>query len=231
MNIEQLIIKYLQQYGTAKIQDFGTFSLENVEAIFNTESDKILPPSQIIVFNFDDKTLDKGFIQYISKEEKIFEQEASQKLNEYVNFWKKSIENRELLSLKSLGKFSRYDDEIIFKGERIISENSEFYGLEAINLQDLKNQKEDISMPQKDYKLSQSLFWIFLLIILIGGLIFLGIIQQERIFGKKSFDDLPLKKHRIDSKTTQKKDSIRNHKTYLPLDSVKDYSRKNNNIK
>lgn len=227
MNIENLIIRYLQEKKAAKLLGFGTFSLEKAEAVLNEHSDKILPPSQRIVFSFNEKITDEGFVNFISKEHSISDEEAQDRLTSKIHQWKSTLQENNVLNLEELGTFSNNAGTIVFEGKRIESENSDFYGLEEINIQELKKVSSPSNIVEKDYQFSQSILWIFLVALPALAILVLGFTQRELLFGKKSFDEVSVTKatHRIE------KDTKRNiQSANIPIDSLKLDSLKQDSI-
>lgn len=195
MNTEQLILKYLQHRGIVEVAGFGVFSLENAEAQLDEASGKILPPSQKITFHNDYHTADGGFIPWLAKEQNTSVEKAQQELLSYTNFWKTSLEQGNNVLLKGIGTMTIVEDQLTFQGERIYTENSDFYGLEEINLQELKKK----TYLGGDYRLNRSILWWFLILLPTAGLLVLAFTQQERLFGKASFAEVSVKTstHRI----------------------------------
>lgn len=195
MNTEQLILKYLQHRGIVEVAGFGVFSLENAEAQLDEASGKILPPSQKITFHSDYHTADGGFIPWLAKEQNTSIEKAQQELLSYTNFWKTSLEQGNNVLLKGIGTMTIVEDQLTFQGERIYTENSDFYGLEEINLQELKKK----TYLGGDYRLNRSILWWFLILLPTAGLLVLAFTQRERLFGKASFAEVSVKTstHRI----------------------------------
>lgn len=221
MNLENIILKYLQNKKVVKLLGFGTFSLEKAEAVLNENSDKILPPSQKIAFSFNEKILDDGFVKFLSEQKDISENKAKDDLASKINEWKSILTENKILVLEDLGQFSYDDEQIIFEGKRIELDNSDFYGLEEINIQELKTISKPKSSAEKDYQFSQSILWIFLVALPTLGILVLGFTQREMLFGKKSFDNISVTKatHRIQKDTTK---IIQSETTdSLKLDSLK----------
>lgn len=185
MKIAAHILDFLKKYGTAEIPGFGTFYSENSPAEIDPESKIILPPSKQIGYKPDYETADEKIIHYISEKENVSSEEVSKELKKTVDYWKKSISEKEILDVSELGIFSNNGDSIHFKGQRIAAESPDFYGLEQINLSEIKKTP---ATGQKDYSFIKSPVWMVLLLIFAAVLGYLAYTNQEKLFGKNIKD-------------------------------------------
>lgn len=207
MKISSLIFDYLKRKEHVTVPEFGHFEFENSRAEITSENDKILPPAKKIIFNVDYKAQNPDFLNFICAQKNINRENATFELKTQTDFWKKKITVGDQFEIEGLGTFIIGDKDLVFKGKRVEIESPDFYGLEEISFSEIKNKVQNQMVPKKqDYRFNNSILWIFLLVIPICGLVYLGITKQELLFGKKSFDDLSVKNstHRIEDSKPQK---------------------------
>lgn len=190
MNIVQNIGEYLKDTGTAKVPGFGTFFLKPVPAKMDAETKTILPPAQEVGFQADYELLDKGLISFISEKENLSEEEISYQLKNLTDFWKNKLIEGEF-SIDGLGKFLEVNGLSKFFGNRIESATPDFYGLEKIELSQINSQKS--VKTTESYHRKNSAAWIVASLALLSGLLYLAYAQREMLFGKKSFENEPVK--------------------------------------
>lgn len=211
MRISERLVEYLSAHSTANIPAFGVFSLHDIGAQFDPETKKLLPPTKKVQFRSDYLLQDTDFAEFVAQKEQSGLSEVNFEIDKATKYWKQKLAAGEELTIEGLGTFFQ-GDTLNFEGERIEKATPDYYGLEEVVLGDIKKsttvQHENTSVTEKDYRLNRSILWIFLLIIPVAGMIYLGIAQRERLFGKKSFDDLSVKNstHRI-AKDSVKVDS------------------------
>lgn len=223
MRIAEHLIEFLSEKGNMKVPNFGAFILEDVPAQFDAEGKKFLPPAKKVSFKTDYLLHDDSVIRFIAQKENISAEAASAELQKQTDFWKQKLSAGEDLEIAGLGKFY-HGESLNFAGNRIEKLTPDYYGLEEIALNDIKKSSQPASVADctsedaGNYKMNRGVLWLFLIIIPVAGLIFLAVTQQERIFGKKSFEDLSVKNstHRIvpkpvviDSSAIKKADSLR----------------------
>lgn len=211
MNLSSYISEYLNKYGKAEIFHFGTFYLKNSKAIINPETGIILPPTKRVAFAADYKMQDGGFINYVSKAKNIPVNDIIQKLDIQTEYWKKRILAGDDFQIEPLGRFLFSDEEVEFQGSRIDTENPDFYGLETINLSEIKGR----AIPQKPKKSAVSRFgafilWMFLVSVPVAGLIYLIMTQQDLLSGKKNVPKISIttSTHRIEESSGIPADSL-----------------------
>ena len=203
MKISADILVFLKLYKKASVPNFGWFSVVKTGAIFDSTTQTLLPPSQQIDFEKKPIQSDEGLIQFIAKRNHTTAQIAEEELNRQVGIWNDALAQNKSLTLDELGFFSLENQTIHFQGARILAENSDFFGLDEINLENIKKTSSYRGLKVK--KSSSSSFnsvvlWTFLVVIPIAGLVFLAIIQQDLLFGKKSFGNVSIQNstHRIE---------------------------------
>jgi len=212
MNISAYILEYLKQFGSVVVPGFGVFSLENSEAIVNSENGSILPPASQIAFSPDYEIQSEELAAFIAAQKQMPLGASKSDLKIQTDFWKKKLQADQVLEIQNLGKLSIHDDQITFSGKRLENDRPDFYGLEEIRISDIKNseKKEKPAEVRKDYTFNKSILWTFLFVVPVLGIAYLGYSQQELIFGKKSFDSVSVqtKTKRIEKIVPVKADSV-----------------------
>lgn len=204
MKMSVHILEFLQKYGKAEVPEFGTFHTENAPAKMDPESKIILPPAKNISYSPDYEISGEKLIQYISEKENIDSAKVQEELKTLTSFWKKTISEKDTLTVEELGIFSNNGDSVHFKGNRISSDAPDFYGLEEINLSDIRKKT---AQQNAEYNFSKSFLWTAVATIAIAAIAYFGYTNQEQLFGKK-MTDLSKKNAAEDSATfIQQKDS------------------------
>lgn len=231
MNISDYILEYLKLYKKVEVTGFGEFFLEKSKAVINPENGVILPPSSKIAFVSDYQVTSNDLPQFISLQKNISLDQAKNELQVQTDFWKKKLQADQFLGIHRFGEIHINDNETHFIGKRLEVEQPDFYGLEEINLADIKNSSSDIKLPSNagnnDYKLSKSILWVFLVGVPVAGIVYLVYSQSNLLFGKKSFGDVSVKTKTlrieekkpviVDSVQLKKQDSLQN----IQQDSLK----------
>lgn len=225
MNLGQYLFSYLQEKGRVELPYFGVFSLQKKSAILNEEDATILPPTYEVFFEKNENIINSDFSKYISEksEENLFIVQSE--LKDQIQYWKQELAENKKFSVEELGEFSEENGSLKLLNKSNFVHNSNFFGLEEINLKEIKEKKAiaEKKDSEDDYVFSKSILWIFLFIIPIGGILFLALTYQDKIFGKKSFDmSVKTSTHRIEEKPLIKKDSAKKYSTKsLKKDSLK----------
>ncbi|WP_417428667.1 hypothetical protein [Halpernia sp.] len=210
-----LISKYLLIKKEVKIPDFGSFKLIDSAAFYDEKSAAFLPPGKEIIFEVNYDLKDLNLTDFLAKEGNKSTQEISDKLIELTTYWKNTLEAKHELEIQEFGNFYTTENSLVFKGKRFSRENPDNFGLEKINLSELKTKSLNFEKPSEtDYKTNNNKLWWLLFIIPAAAIVYFTTQKPELIFGKKSFKNLNktkiipiLKKGNIKSDTI-KPDSI-----------------------
>lgn len=216
MNFSLPLLEYLKKQTSVSLSGFGTFYLHTINAVLDQEGKNILPPGAEVAFKPETSGDENKFVQFLSKQKNISLIEAEIEIKKQINYWNATLYKDKKVQIEHLGTFFLEDSKMIFTGNRTENLSPAFYGLEEINISEIKNSS---SQKGNSYQMSKSFFWITTLVIGVLGLTYLGITQPEMIFGKRSYKHETPKKENIPVKTdTLKRDSL--HAVQLKMDSI-----------
>ena len=189
MNFSVLILEFLNKHGHVNIPGFGVFYLKTTNASLDNENAHILPPGKEVAFRTETSEKDESLADYIVKQNKISRIEAEIELKKLTNFWNSTLEKDGKIAIENIGTFYLDDSKLHFTGERTVNLSPDFYGLEEINLSQIKNAQPTASADDgaKPYRFSKTIFWLVPVLLAIGVITYLGLSQPEIIFGQKSF--------------------------------------------
>ncbi len=215
MDFSSLIIEFLEKHGSVAVSGFGSFRLKKTNAVVDKDGKSILPPGKEITFRTDNENSNTDFAKFVSERKNIPLIDAEIEIKKQVNFWNAHLHKNKELAVENIGAFFLEDSKINFIGNRTENISPDFYGLEEIKFSEIK------SISASSYRFSSSAYWVLLLI---GGILtitYFGIVQPEKIFGKKSFGKGELLKPlpKVE-KDTIKKDSAVAEKNIAVSDSM-----------
>ena len=193
MNFNALLLEFLKTNRPLSLLGFGTFHLKNSTAFLDSNGQNILPPGREIAFQMDSNNLSNDFIKFLAAKKDSSISAAETEIKKHVTFWNSTLEKEGKLILENIGDFTLAESVLLFTGNRLENIAPDFYGLEEINLSEIKNRKT----TNKSYQFKPSIWWIAPLIVGVLAITYFGITQPEKIFGKKSFTDLEEKKPEI----------------------------------
>lgn len=212
MNLGQYLFGYLQEKGSAELPGFGIFSIQKKSATLDEAEAKLLPPSFEVTFVKNSEVFNSDFSKYVAEKtgENLFIVQTE--IKETVQSWTQQLQDKKTVSVDAIGDFFEENGEIKLISKNQITENPTFFGLEEINLKEIKENKviSEKKDTEDDYVFNKSILWVFLFIIPVGAIVFLAINYQDKIFGKKSFDiSVETSTHRIVEKPVFKKDTVK----------------------
>lgn len=223
MNFSVHLLEFLKRQSTASVSNFGTFYLKNTSASLDETGKNILPPGKEIAFNDSDSTNNSDFAEYLASQQKSTLLEAEIEIRKQVNFWNSRLEKEGNLKIENLGTFVLNDSTLHFTGEKTENISADFYGLEEINISEIKNVKK-AAQSSESYKMSKSLYWITPVVVGILTIAYFGITQPETLFGGKSFGGNIEKS--ASKKAVKVASKIDSSSAKTPLDSLKSDSLK-----
>lgn len=216
MNLAAHILQVLRQKGTAEVPNLGVFFIQKKNAV--VENNKLLPPGFEITFSYQPEFVSDKLsrIAGISQDEIV----------KQVGEWKAHLKQHGVLHEDGLGEFKQSENRIDFLGESI-PESPDYFGLEAITIPQGNPPVEDLKTAGA-YRYNNSILWVFLLIIPVLALIYLGISRQDFVFGKKSLTPVTTSTHRIEEDSV-KQEMLK--KLQFLADSIRTDSLKQDSIK
>lgn len=105
MRIENYISDLLYRYECVIVPGFGAFLTHKKSSSVHHSTNAFYPPSKIISFNEQLNTNDGLLPRYIASVENISFEQALDKLEQLVDFWKSQLLKGEEINLKNIGAF------------------------------------------------------------------------------------------------------------------------------
>ena len=207
MDLTFYIYSFLREQNTlVNIPKFGVFYLEKKHAIVDESTFQILPPSEMVSFEKKEVLENIDLIDFISQRVGESFEYVQNEVTKEVEKWNRELALNKKLILPKLGEMVLSENgEWFFVPEKNES-SQDYFGLEAIKLDKIKRGEIENCFLQK------SILWIFLVVVPLVVLVYLGVAYQDLILGESSFENT----HRIEKKD---KSTILNKDT-LQRDSV-----------
>ncbi len=224
MNFTQYLSDYLKKNGQVDLPGFGTFFMKTAHATLDKTGKNLLPPGLEIVFSNQNINNNNLFAEYLASEKQIPLSAAQIEIRNQIAYWKIALQKDGEALLSNFGTLIAEEETLRFTPTTSEQLSPDFYGLEEINIQALK-QSKTIAFPseQNAYKFPKNAFWVLPLVLGVLALSYLSISQPEILFGQRTKDLLNKKeeqkkpapqKSKVDSATnTAKKDSLTTIKT------------------
>ncbi|MDP9956921.1 nucleoid DNA-binding protein [Epilithonimonas hungarica] len=189
MNLEYLLYQYLLKHNRAEVPEFGVFELTKESAKIDAENSIIIPPKETIAFEYDLSVYDGQLAKFIAEETDSDLSIVQMNLKSEVAKWFQKLQADNFLDLENLGQFQLDEQNKVVK---ITDSNSDVFGFEEVDLQQLKTLKSKKTSIEENYTFNKGVIWAFIGIVIVGSatLFFFG--DQELIFGKSS--QIPTKK-------------------------------------
>jgi len=212
MNLEYFLYQYLLKNGKAEVPDFGVFELTKESAKIDAKNSIIIPPKEVITFDFRPAVFDNSLTKHIADETGSNLFIVQMNIKNEVAKWLQQLQKDNILNLENLGQYQFDDNKNVVK---ITDNNSGIFGLEEINIQNLKSFKSKKKTVSEDYKFDKKVIWTFLSLIITGCAALFLFGDKELLFGKSS--QIPTKEVRkisvkktaiVPKQDTVKKDSI-----------------------
>ena len=206
MDLTFYIYSFLRERKTSvNVLNFGAFYLEKKHAIVDESTFQILPPTEMVSFEKKEVSENIDLINFISQRVGESFENVQNEVAKEVERWNRELVLNKKLFLPKLGELMISENgEWFFVPEKDES-SQDYFGLEAIKLDEIKG-------DEKYSPLQRSILWIFLVVVPLVVLVYLGVAYQDLILGESSFENT----HRIEKKD---KSTISNKDT-LQQDSV-----------
>ncbi|WP_226063394.1 HU domain-containing protein [Kaistella polysaccharea] len=215
MNFSHLLLEFLKKKGSVSVAGFGTFYLHTINATFDEDGKNILPPGNEIAFDSSKSENHDEFLCFLADQKNIGKEEAEKEIAKQVTYWNSALEKNHKVEVENLGSFYLEDSKLIFSGNRLENLSPAFFGLEEINISEIKKGSRT---RRKPYTFVRILAWLLPLGLLASGLTYVGLARPEIVFGKKSIlTEPPQKDALIVNKDRLKSDSIN---TVFESDSI-----------
>jgi len=213
MNFEYLLYQYLLKHNRAEVPEFGVFELTKESAKIDAENSIIIPPKEIVTFEYNPSGYDNQLAKYIAEETNSNLFIVQMDLKNEVAKWFQKLQTENSLSLENLGQYQLNEDNKVVK---ITNNDEDVFGFEKVDLQHLKTLKSKNTFKE-DYSFNKGVIWTFLSVIVVGTAALFLFGDQELIFGKSS--QIPTKK--VVKKTMVKKVSTTPKVDSIKTDSIK----------
>ena len=227
--ISTYILEFLKEHHRVQILDFGTFTMKNSAAKVVEENNNILPPAKEINLLIDASTSNDGFAEYIASKDGLMYHEAMSFLRKSADQWLTEAKDNGQYIIEGLGILSFQEDTYAFQGERLTVSSPDFFGLEEIDLEELKGSETPIyKEPVEKDSFGKVILWTFLIAIPVAGIIYLAITQKDKLIGKETVV-VKTATHRIPTPTpTPEVDSLKKNRTVMTkADSIFGTTKKN----
>ncbi|WP_313098924.1 hypothetical protein [Epilithonimonas sp.] len=182
MNFEYLLYQYLLKHNRAEVPEFGVFELTKESAKIDAENSIIIPPKEIVTFEYNPSGYDSKLAKYIADETNTNLFIVQMNLKNEVAKWFQKLQTENVLNLENLGQYQLNEDNKVVK---VTNNDEDVFGFEKVDLQHLKTLKSKNNFTE-DYTLNKSVIWAFLSVIVVGFVALFLFGDQELIFGKSS---------------------------------------------
>lgn len=182
MNFEYLLYQYLLKHNRAEVPEFGVFELTKESAKIDAENSIIIPPKEIVTFNYNPSCYDSQLAKHIADETNTNIFIVQKNLKNEVAKWFQKLQTENVLNLENLGQYQLNEDNKVVK---VTNNDEDVFGFEKVDLQHLKTLKSKNNFIE-DYSLNKNVIWTFVSLIIVGTSALFLFGNQESIFGKSS---------------------------------------------
>ncbi len=141
IEIPNLILDHLLQYGNTSILGLGTLFYKYHSAYLSEDRSQIFPPSKQLLFKDNTDGTDQ-FVQYVANRLGIDLDKASKKVDKYAQHIINNLLNYGKADILSVGQFSKADGKDIEFSQSHGEVNSEFFGLVPVKLKPIQFYKD-----------------------------------------------------------------------------------------
>lgn len=167
MNLEKYIVKLLYNHDCVVVPEFGAFITQKTASVYQTETSQFFPPAKELTFNHLLTKNDGLLAQEYALINEISFEEAQEKIESNVQFWKTHLANNSSLNLAELGNFTKTKEGFL----QFQAQNPNFL-LDSFGLDKVHATRILIETSEK----SSTLWWKAAAIvpILLGGFLYFG---------------------------------------------------------
>ncbi len=138
MNIEKYINDLLFFYDLVIIPGFGGFVADYKPA--HISKTNFTPPSKSVMFNSDLKNNDGLLLNAIVNHEKISQEQAKQKINDFIKSTNQKLSSNETVYFKNIGFFKSIKNNLTFEPDIKANFLLSSFGFDSFNAQLIENQ-------------------------------------------------------------------------------------------
>ena len=151
MKISYHIFNLLQEHDCVIVPNFGAFVARNISSKISRDGARIYPPNKEITFNKSLIKSDGLLINRISSDENISYEMANKKLINWVVKSHKKISKQGYIEIKNIGSISLENGKYIFTPSQNTIFLKSSYGLNSIDLNEIKRSTNSVSSSYLKY--------------------------------------------------------------------------------
>lgn len=236
-NVSQYISDLLYTHDCVIIPEFGGFVGNIKSAELNQKTGSLSPPSKQILFNRNLTTNDGLLFNHIAQNESISQQEAKQRVEDFVNDCNNKLDTSKLLRISKVGLFTiAQEGNIIFIQDNSINYYIGSYGMKPIYNKSIAREEvlavatgSDIKFLKTNPQKPQTFIRAAAVIIPLVALSYISLTQEEKILDvyKQMASLNPFNKSEIVEETEKMTDKINDEKNYT-INSVNEENQDKN---
>ncbi len=202
MNFQENLYQFLKRNNRVSVESFGTFYLQKSNAIVETTTNRILPPGKVVAFDHNSDSADDAFAEFLATQNSTTVETAKDEIKKQITYWNSILEKDGQLTLDNIGTFTLSDSSLLFNGNRFENLSPDFYGLEEINISDIKSSKR-ITSGNSSYRFAKTVYWLLPLLLIGAAIGYLAATQPELLFGEKTFKNEIAPEKKVESIKTK----------------------------